>query len=256
MREWVRISIIGLMKEMTTAAILVIGDEILSGKTEESNARFLISELRDLGVALRAIMVIPDDLERIATTLADLAARHTYVFTSGGVGPTHDDITILGVSKAFQRPICRHTEVEKIIRDRFGDKVKDSHLRMADLPEGASFINAPGLRWPVLTVENVFILPGVPEFFREKFLAIKERFRSSQFFLKLIYTFQDEFAIAHHMQQVADNYPEVAIGSYPAFDRDDYRVKITIESKQAEVVDAAFQSLKDLLDSTLIVRCD
>ena len=240
----------------TTAAILVIGDEILSGKTEEVNARFLISELRELGVALRLVMIVPDDVDQIAAAIADMSKRYTFVFTSGGVGPTHDDVTLLGVSKAFNRPMHRHPEIEAMLRGYFGDGIKESHLRMADVPEGSSFIISAELRWPVLSFQNVYILPGVPEFFRQKFVAIKERFRGAQFFLKLIYTQQDEFSIAHLMQQVAYDYPQVSIGSYPAFDRADYRVKITIESKDNETVVAAYKALYEMLDQKLIVRHD
>jgi FAD synthetase len=238
-----------------TAAILVIGDEILSGKTEEKNARFLISELRSLGVTLRLIIVIPDDIEQIATTISDLSKRFTYVFTSGGVGPTHDDVTLLGVCKAFGRQMQRHPELEAMIRNHLGDKTTESHLHMADVPEGSHLVTAPNMRWPLLACENVYILPGVPEFFREKFLAIKERFRADQFYLKCIFTRQDEFLIAQKLKQVAGDHPKVSIGSYPVFDRNsDYSVKVTIESKDSDSVEAAFNELQELLDKSLIVR--
>jgi molybdenum cofactor synthesis domain-containing protein len=238
-----------------TAAILVIGDEILSGKTEEKNARFLISELRSLGVNLRLITIVPDEVEQIASTIADLSKRFTYVFTSGGVGPTHDDVTLQGVCMAFGRRMHRHPELEEMIRNYLGDKVTESHLHMADVPEGSFMISAPGMRWPLLACENVYILPGVPEFFREKFLAIKERFRAEKFYLKCVYTQEDEFSIASELKQVAGDHPKVSIGSYPVFDRDsDYRVKITIESKDMDAVEAAFRALHDLLDKSLIVR--
>src|SRR5438552_9181715 len=120
-----------------TAAILVIGDEILSGKTEEKNARFLIAELRSLGVVLGLIMVVPDDVDQIAPAITDLSRRFTYVFTSGGVGPTHDDVTLLGVCKAFGRSMQRHPELETMIRNHLGDKVSETYLHMADVPEGS-----------------------------------------------------------------------------------------------------------------------
>jgi molybdenum cofactor synthesis domain-containing protein len=238
----------------TTAAILIIGDEILSGKTEEANAKFLISELRNLGVALRLITVIPDDVDQIGITLADLSKRFTYVFTSGGVGPTHDDVTMLGICKAFGCPMHRHPEIEQALIKHFGDKIQETHLRMADVPKGSTFITAPELRWPILSYQNVYVFPGVPEFFKQKFLAIKERFRASEFYLKLIFTTDDEFAIAEHLQLVANKYPQVAIGSYPVFNRDDYKVKVTIESKNKETTESAFDMLISLLNKESIVR--
>ncbi|KAF0236004.1 MAG: molybdopterin binding domain-containing protein [bacterium] len=243
------------MKE-TTAAILIIGDEILTGKTEEKNAKFLISELRDLGVSLHLILVISDDVDQIGAAIADLSKRFTYVFTSGGVGPTHDDVTLLGVCKAFGTEMHRHLELEASLRKYFGDKVQETHLRMADIPQGSTFITLPELRWPILSYQNVYIFPGVPEFFRQKFSAIKERFRTSEFYLKLIFTKQDEFDIADHLTQVAKDYPQAAIGSYPVFDRDDYRVKVTIESKDKQVTENAFNMLISLFDSSHIVRCE
>lgn len=238
-----------------TAAILVIGDEILSGKTDETNARFLISELRSLGVDLRSILIVPDDIDLIASALADFSQRHDYVFTSGGVGPTHDDVTLAGVCKAFNRQMHRHPQLESMIRSYLGDKATETHLRMADVPEGSSLISAPDLRWPLLAHENIFILPGVPEFFREKFLAIKERFRSTEIYLKCIYTQQDEFSIAIGLKQTAGDHPKVSIGSYPVFNREsDYKVKVTIESRDQKAVEAAFNSLQEILDGTLIVR--
>jgi FAD synthetase len=236
-----------------TAAILVIGDEILSGKTEEKNARFLISELRELGVTLRKIMIISDDVDQIAAAVADLSRQFTYVFTSGGVGPTHDDVTLLGICKAFNRPMYRHPEIETMLRGYLGENITDSHLQMADVPEGSMLISAPGMRWPMLTYENIFILPGVPEFFREKFNAIKERFRAEQFYLKCIYTLQDEFSISYQLEQVARDHQQVSIGSYPVFNRSDYKVKVTIESKDSDAVENAFNELRELLDQSLIV---
>lgn len=240
----------------TTAAILIIGDEILSGKTEEKNAKFLISELRDLGVSLRLVMVVSDDIEQIAEAIANMSKRFTYVFTSGGVGPTHDDVTILGVCKAFGSQMHRHPEIELALRKFFGDKIQETHLRMADVPQGSTFITVPELRWPILSYQNVYVFPGVPEFFRQKFSAIKERFRASEFYLKLIFTKQDEFDIADYLTKVSKDYPQVAIGSYPVFDRDDYRVKVTIESKDKQVTESAFNMLISLFDSNHIVRSE
>lgn len=236
----------------TTAAILVIGNEILSGKTEETNARFLITELRQLGVALRRIEIIPDDIEEIAIALRTLAARFTYVFTSGGVGPTHDDVTLMAVCQAFDVPMAVHPEIVTMIRTHLKDQVQPSHLRMAEVPQGVQLIRSAQLQWPVLAYQNVYILPGVPKFFQEKFLAIKDRFQTTQFHLKMIYTQEDEFAIAGHLESVAATYPQVSIGSYPVFDREDYRVKITLEAKESEITELAYQVLKGLLNQAKI----
>jgi molybdenum cofactor synthesis domain-containing protein len=239
-----------------TAAIVVIGNEILTGKSEDKNASFLIGEMYRLGVALRRIVVIPDDVEAIAAAVRECSEGFDYVFTSGGVGPTHDDVTIEGVARAFDREVTRHPELESMLRGYFGDGIDSARLRMADAPEGSELIRADGMRWPVLAVNNVYVLPGVPELFRKKFESIRERFRAEPFHAHTLYTREDEFDIAPRLDQVAAAHPEVDIGSYPTFTRDDYRVKITIESKEQDAVDRARDELLSLLNPALIAQVD
>lgn len=239
-----------------TAAILVIGDEILSGKTEDQNARFLIRELRELGVALKRIHVVPDEIEDVAAAVRELSARFVHVFTSGGVGPTHDDVTLLGIARAFDVPIVRHPELAARLKTHFGVDADESHLRMADVPEGAELIAQPDTRWPMLAVRNVYILPGVPELFRKKFLAIRERFRVAPFFTRAFFTHEDEFDIAVALTAVAAAHPLVAIGSYPNFSTPDYRVKLTLESKDPAALEAAATALRAILSPEKLVRVE
>ncbi|HEY8459139.1 MAG TPA: competence/damage-inducible protein A [Blastocatellia bacterium] len=239
-----------------TAAILVIGDEILSGKTEDQNARLLISELRELGVALRRIVTIPDDVEEVAASVRELSSRFDHVFTSGGVGPTHDDVTLAGVARAFDAPIVRHPSLEARLKAHFGEAADESRLRMADAPEGAELLETAEMRWPLLKVRNVFILPGVPELFRKKFIAIRERFRVAPFFARAFYTFQEEFDIAEGLGAVAEAHPQVAIGSYPSYSSPDYRVKVTLESKDAAELESAAKDLIAILDHEKFVRSE
>lgn len=239
--------------QQKTAAVVVIGNEILTGKSQDQNAAHLISELYKLGVALKRIEVIPDDVEEIARAVRECAAKFDYVFTSGGVGPTHDDVTIEGVAKAFGRPVVRHPDLEAMLRSYFGQGADEARLRMADTPEGSHLIPELDGRWPVLAVENVYVLPGVPELFKRKFDAIRERFRAEPFFVRLVYTRQDEFDIAPLLDQVASLNTDVDIGSYPTFSREDYKVKITLESKQEAAVQQALKALLELLDPAAIV---
>ena len=236
-----------------TAAILVIGNEVLSGKVEEKNARFLIGELRELGVALQCLLTIPDEPEVIATAVKDLSARFDHVFTSGGVGPTHDDVTISSIARAFDKPVVRHPELEGMLRRYFGASLDETRLRLADVPDGAELIYGEDLKYPVMAYRNVYIFPGVPELFRKKFTAIRERFRVAPFYLRIIYTREDEFDIAARLQAVADAYPTVAIGSYPNFVTPEYKVKLTLESKIETAVDTAHHALLLVLDETMIV---
>ena len=238
------------------AAILVIGDEILSGKTADQNAQLLIGELRELGVALKRILVIPDDVEEVAASVRALADRFDYVFTSGGVGPTHDDVTLIGVARAFAVPIVRQPELKARLRRHFGERIDEAKLRMADVPEGAELIETAEMRWPVLVMRNVFILPGVPELFRKKFLALRERFRVAPFFARAVFTQEDEFDIAAQLSDVATAHPLVAIGSYPNFASEEYKVKVTLESKDETALLAALEALLAQLKPELVVRCE
>lgn len=239
-----------------TAAIVVIGNEILTGKSEDKNASFLIGEMYELGVALRRIVIIPDDPDVIASSVRECASEFDYVFTSGGVGPTHDDVTIEGVARAFGREVVRHPELEAMLRGYFGGGIDSARLRMADAPEGSELIREGDLRWPVLAIQNVFVLPGVPELFRKKFESIRERFRAAPFFTYVIYTLEDEFDIAPRLDDVAAQHPDVDIGSYPTFTREDYRVKITLESKEQAAIERARERLLALLDPASIARTE
>jgi len=238
-----------------TAAIIIVGNEILSGKVEDLNARFLIAELRALGVALRHVAVIPDDVEAIAAAVRGLCARVDYLFTSGGVGPTHDDLTIEGVARGLGRRVVRAPTLEALLRAHFGPDALDSALRMADVPEGAEMIGEE-LRWPVCLVQNVYVLPGVPEIFRRKFLAIKERFRDTPFVLRSIWVRAEESRLAQGISQVAAQIPEVEIGSYPRSDPDGPVVRITVESKAADAVARAVARLVEGLPEASLLRTE
>lgn len=244
---------------MATAGLVVIGDEILSGKTADTNTPFLIGELRALGVGLREIAVIPDVLDEISATVRRFAARHDHVFTSGGIGPTHDDLTVEAVARAFDEPVVRHPELEAMLREfheRRGQPGLERNLRMADVPRGATLLKAPELPWPVLSMRNVYVLPGIPEIFQRKFLAIKERFRAAPFHLRQVFVRDEEGVIAPHLDRVAAEFPDVALGSYPRWTpaEDGHRVKLTLEGKDAARVDAAQGELVRLLGEPCVVR--
>lgn len=233
---------------MASSALVVIGNEILSGKIIDTNTPFLITELRSLGVRLAEIVVVPDEVERIAEAVSRVAARNDSVFTSGGVGPTHDDVTMEGIAAAFSVPVIRHPRLETLLRGYYEHQnlpLAARNLRMADVPQGAELIDGPDLRWPVVQMQNVFILPGIPEIFRRKFAAIRERFRNAPFVLRKIYVRCEEGPIADPLEDVAKRFPQVAIGSYPRMQpaEDGHRVLLTLEGKDALIVQAAVDDL-------------
>ncbi len=238
-----------------TAGIVVIGDEILSGTFADENAQFLIRELRGLGVELRRITVIPDDLPDIADTVLRFAARVDCVFTSGGVGPTHDDVTMAGIARGFGVGVVRSPDLEAKVRGYWGAKLAEPNLRLADVPDGAELVYGTDGVWPVVAFRNVYILPGVPALFKRKFQDISARFRAAPVTLAKVYVAADEGAIAPSLDAVVAAFGDVKLGSYPRFDERDYRVMLTLEGGDGGRVAAAQQDLVARLGES-VVRID
>ncbi len=235
-----------------SAGIILIGDELLSGKVTDENATFLIRELRELGVQVRRVLIIPDVLDEIAAAVRQFSHDYDHVFTSGGVGPTHDDLTMDGVARAFGEQVKRHPELEALLRGYYGDRLEERNLRMADVPEGVTLVQGDSPSWPVIARSNVYVLPGIPEIFRRKFKSIRERFRGQPFFLSQVFTSAEEGAIAGELDRVVAAFPAVQVGSYPKLDPTDYRVKVTIESKDQAAVEAATADLVRALGEKVV----
>lgn len=237
---------------MSTAGIIIIGDEILTGKFREENGAFLIGELRALGVDLRRLVIIPDELDEIARTVAIFAKRYDHVFTSGGVGPTHDDVTMQGIAQGFGVGVVRQPELEQKIRAYWGAKLDDANLRLADVPDGAQLVYGSDQIWPVVAYQNVYILPGVPGLFRRKFVDIRDRFRAEPVTTARVYIDEEEGAIAGDLDAVVAAFPSVKIGSYPRFSEKDFRVLVTFEGRVGGDVAAAQALLVERLGPRVV----
>jgi molybdenum cofactor synthesis domain-containing protein len=237
-----------------TAAIIIIGNEILSGKTRDSNSSYLATELRALGVDVRRISVIPDDREEIAREIASASEKHDYVFTAGGVGPTHDDVTMEGIALGFGLKTVPSQVLLEVIRQRCGGMLNESSRKMAEVPEGAEVIEIEGLRFPPVVIRNVYIFPGIPEFLRRKFSAIKERFRGEPFVTREIYINEEECYIAPSLELLIVEFPEVMVGSYPKVDHPEYKVIVTLESTDRDSLARAYDRLMGLLPEDKVVR--
>jgi molybdenum cofactor synthesis domain-containing protein len=232
-----------------TAGIIVIGNEILSGKTRDENSPYLVRELRDLGVDVRKISVIADELQFIADEVRIFSESYDYVFTTGGVGPTHDDLTMNGIANAFGRRVRRNQDLEAGIRNFYAKELIDGNLRMADVPEGARLVGAKGMLFPVVAVENVYIFPGVPEILQRKFELVKENFRDAPFYLREVFIKADEGQIAATLHRLLADFPDLLLGSYPYFDNPVYSIKLTLESKDLVYLDRAHSELVQHLAS-------
>jgi molybdenum cofactor synthesis domain-containing protein len=239
-----------------TAGIIVIGNEILSGKVVDANSPFLATELRSLGVDLRRIVTVPDEVDVIADVVREFHPRYDQVFTSGGVGPTHDDVTMEGIARGLGRRVVRDPEMEAIIRRFLSDRVNAAHLKMAEVPEGAVLVHDPALGFPTIQVENIYVLPGIPELLRKKFAGIRDRFVSDPYHLRLIYSAWSESMIAEWLNQAMAEFPAISLGSYPTVGNPEYMVKLTLESKDPEYVQRAFDRLLVLLPAEAVVRTE
>jgi FAD synthetase len=237
-----------------TAGIVIIGNEVLSGKTQDINSHFFCTELRQLGVEVQKISTISDEIELIGQEVAAFSKRFDWVFTSGGVGPTHDDVTIEGIARGFGLIVVRHPEIERRMRQRLGAEVNEARLRMANVPKGAELLATEALFAPVVKIHNVFIFPGIPKILQERFHAIKERFRDTPYFLKVVYVKQGEGVIASIMNDLLLNYPQLLLGSYPVLDIPEYKVKVTLESKDSVYLDRALQSFLSSLPDGAVHR--
>jgi molybdenum cofactor synthesis domain-containing protein len=226
-----------------TAAALVIGDEILSGKVEEANVAALARALRSLGVLLRRVVVVMDDVQTIAAEVRELARTHDWLFTSGGVGPTHDDVTIEGVALAFGVRVVASPEMEEMLRAHYRERCTDGHLRMALVPEGASLEVTHEVRWPTIRVENTWLLPGIPEVFRMKLPVVVEYLtrvlHGPAFVSCAVYVKMDEGELKPLLDRVVAEFPDVSVGSYPKWLDPTYRTKLTFDATSTERVHAA-----------------
>lgn len=241
---------------MPTAGILVIGNEILSGKVVDTNSPFLAKELRELGVDLERILVIPDVVATIAREVRTMSDAYDHVFTSGGVGPTHDDLTMDGVAEAFGIPLAVNDVMAKRIERAQGKPPNESQLKMATLPASAQLIDAGDLWFPVIIVKNVHILPGIPELLKRKFLSVRERFRGVPFELKRVYLMPRESDIAEHLNATLRDFPELHMGSYPRTGEGTWSVLVTLESRDGDYLMRALGALLARLPADAVLKVE
>ena len=223
-----------------SAAALIIGNELLSGKVADVNVHVLATTLRGLGIELRRVVMILDEIDVIEREVRELAAAHDYLFTSGGVGPTHDDVTIAGVARAFGVPVVQEPSLTKMLRDHYKERTTDGHLQMSMIPEGASLESHESLRWPTIRMKNTWLLPGVPEIFKMKLAVVAAHLSGGVGFLsRSVFTKMDEGDLKAILDAVVAKFPDVSVGSYPKWSDETYRTKLTFDGRDVARVDAA-----------------
>lgn len=242
---------------MSTAGILIIGNEILSGKIQDENAPYLLRELRAQGVDVSRVYVIPDEVDVIARDVRAFSDQYTYVLTSGGVGPTHDDVTMEGVAGAFGRRLVENAQMAELLRRAIrGAEPNASQLKMCLLPDGAKLIETPDLWFPLVQVENVYVFPGIPRLLKTKFDSMREVFRGEPFFLRRIFVACIESDVAQQLVDLLAEFPMLQVGSYPRVGDEDYRTLVTLESRDRNYVDAAVAALVEKVSAADLVRVE
>ena len=230
---------------VVTAAVLIIGDEILSGRTQDTNLRDIARYLGVHGVDLCEARTVPDVLEEIVDALNALRARYDYVITTGGIGPTHDDITADAVAAAFGVELEEHPDILAMMQSRWGDQMNAARRRMARVPVGGALVNNPVQGPPGFTIGNVFVLAGVPQIMRGMLEDVGPRLRSGAVVLSRTVRVEGsgEGAIAGPLEAVAKAHPSLSLGSYPFFNEGLYGSNLVLRSRDAAELSATVGEL-------------
>lgn len=233
-----------------TAAMLVIGDEILSGRTRDANMHYLAGELTARGIDLREVRVVSDDRNAIIAAVQALSANFAHVFTSGGIGPTHDDITADCIAAAFNTPIDIRADARALLQahyDRSGMDLNAARLRMARIPDGATLIDNPVSTAPGFSLRNVHVMAGVPSVFKAMVASVLPTLIGGAPLLsRTLRVVRGEGDIAGPLGAFAENFPDLSVGSYP-FQKDGvYGSNIVVRGSDANKLDVAMAALGDI----------
>lgn len=237
------------MTETTTACLIIIGNEILSGRTRDANLPFLAERLGALGIRMREVRVVPDDEHEIIAAINSCRARYDYVFTTGGIGPTHDDITAASVAKAFGVPLERNAEAVRRLESHYEPgQLNEARLRMANIPAGAILIDNPVSKAPGFQIENVFVMAGVPTIMQAMFEGIRDRLVGGPaVHARTVSCLLAEGRIASDLAELQARYPEVEIGSYPYFRNGRFGVSLVVRGIDASLLDRVAEDVADMI---------
>jgi molybdenum cofactor synthesis domain-containing protein len=232
-----------------TACVLIIGNEILSGRVQDENVAFLAKGLNDIGIRLKQVRVIPDDADTIVGTVNEVRRTFDYVFTTGGIGPTHDDITAQCIAEAFAVKLYLHPEARRLLEGHYpAGAVNEARMRMAYVPEGAVLLPNPISRAPGFRVDNVFVMAGVPQIMQATFNELRHQLRGGAKMLsRSVSCALGEGALAKELGELQARYDDLEIGSYPYFRRADFGVTLVIRGTNRPRLLAATEELKALI---------
>ena len=234
-----------------TAALIVIGDEILSGRTQDKNVAQIATWLNDQGIRLAEVRVVPDEMGRIGEAVNALRAAHDYLFTTGGIGPTHDDITVDAIAAAFAVPVIVDPQARAILEDYYRGRpggLTEARLRMARVPEGAELIPNPSSGAPGVKMANVYILAGVPDIAASMLEALTGKLKGGRPMVSVtVGARAPESDVADLLRETEAAHPGVAIGSYPFFRDGRYGANFVIRSEDGDLARRTGDDLSDRL---------
>lgn len=238
-----------MSENLVTAALLIIGSEVLSGRTQDKNIHFLANGLGGIGIQLKEVRVIPDDEETIIRTTNELRNSYDYVFTTGGIGPTHDDITSASIAKAFGVKLIRHPEAERILLQHYSKQdVNEARMKMADIPNTARLIPNPVSAAPGFVIGNVYVMAGVPRIMQAMFDAVKHQLKGGAIVeSREISAYITEGNIAIALGKIQSHYPDVEIGSYPFIRNGKLGTSLVLRSSDITALEKAFIEVKGLM---------
>jgi molybdenum cofactor synthesis domain-containing protein len=228
------------------AALIIIGNEILSGRTQDKNLNYLAKWLNQQGIRLHQVRVVPDETPEIVEAVNAARAKYDYVFTTGGIGPTHDDITVDAISAAFGVTTILHPQAEAILRDYYKDRITEARLRMARVPDGASLIvnavsAAPGIR-----MENVIIMAGIPSVMQGMLASLTGQLEGGKPVIsETTSAFVAESQVADLLSQVETDFSGVLVGSYPVWRGNRVGANFVVSGTESDMVSAASQAIRE-----------
>jgi len=237
--------------KIVTAAILIIGNEILSGRTQDANLAYIAKGLNEVGVTLREARVIPDVETTIVATVNELRRQYDYLFTTGGIGPTHDDITSECVAKAFGVKWVVHPEAHKHFLNFYApSELNEARMRMATTPEGASLVYNPVSRAPGFRMGNVYVFAGIPRVMQGMFDSIKSELKGGKPMLsRTVATALAEGILAKGLGEIQARYSDIEIGSYPIMRRGAYGVNLVLRGRDAARLGVATEEVASMVRS-------
>tara|TARA_B100000965_G_scaffold384015_1_gene383822 strand:+ start:196 stop:951 length:756 start_codon:yes stop_codon:yes gene_type:complete len=237
------------------AAIIIIGNEILSGRTQDINVMNLSKWLNELGVKVEEVRIVPDNETAIIHTVNFLRKRFHYIFTTGGIGPTHDDITAKTIAKAFKLKYGKHKDAYKILEDYYGSKnFSDGRKKMAMMPTKASLILNPSSGAPGFIVDNVYCLPGVPSILKSMLGGLNNKIKGGKKIISRTISAQTvESEIAKSLEKVQNKFKKIDIGSYPFFRLGKIGVSIVIRSYDKKKIDVCYKEIVSFLKKKKII---